>query len=108
MGGFWANIANTSTKGKRSDIDKARMQLLQQLLAAELNFSAFGSSPSPITTAQAEAAFCGTDINAIKAAQVAMGAFNESGDSGAFTPGASATPKISKDIANIAYWDVMP
>jgi hypothetical protein len=108
MGGFWSNIAKTSTGAKRSDIDKARMQLLQQLLAAELNGSAFGSSPSPLTTAQAETAFCTGTIDDIKAAQVAMAAFNESGDSGAFTPGASATPKDSKDVANYGYWDTLP
>jgi hypothetical protein len=109
MGGFWSNIANKSGKGgKRSDIDKARMQLLQQLLAAELNYSAFGSTPPTMTTAAAEAAFCGSDIEAIKAAQIAMASFNESGDSGAFTPGASAEPKASKAIANIPYWDIIP
>jgi hypothetical protein len=109
MGGFWSNIANKAGKGgKRSDIDKARMQLLQQLLAAELNFSAFGSVPPTMSTAAAEAAFCGNDIDAIKAAQIAMASFNESGDSGAFTPGASAMPKESKAIANLLYWDVMP
>ncbi len=33
MGGFWANIAKTSTGAKRSSIDQARMQMLQQYLA---------------------------------------------------------------------------
>jgi hypothetical protein len=108
MGGFWSNIANKTDKKKRTDIDKARMQLLQQLLAAELNYSAFQSVPPTMTTAAAEAAFCGNDIDAIKAAQIAMASFNESGDSGAFTPGASAEPKAAKALANMIYWDIMP
>ena len=32
MGGFWAGISQLSVKGKRSDLDQARMQMLQQYL----------------------------------------------------------------------------
>jgi hypothetical protein len=109
MGGFWASIPQTTTKTKRSDLDAARMRLLQQLLAAMLNNAAFGSSPSgSISIADAEAAYCGTDINAIKAAQAAMAAFNESGDAGNFDPGMSADPKTAKSIADEAFWNVLP
>jgi hypothetical protein len=109
MGGFWAGISQTSTKDKRSSLDQARMQLLQQLLAAMLNHAAFNSSPSgSISIADAKAAFCGTDEAAIKAAQTAMAAFNEGGDSGVFTPGASADPKAAKAAALITFWDVLP
>src|SRR5213078_630651 len=45
LGAFWSDASKTSTAGKRSSLDQARMQLLQQLLAAELNASAFGSVP---------------------------------------------------------------
>ena len=62
MGGFWSNIAKTTTGAKRSALDQARMQLLQQLLAAELNASAFGVSPSTGTFAAWESAYCGTNI----------------------------------------------
>jgi hypothetical protein len=109
MGGFWANIAKTSTGVKRSALDQARMQLLQQLLAAILNNQLFGSSPSgSISIDQAKTAFCGTDITAIRNAQAAMGAFNTSGDTGAFTPGQSADAKTARAIADIAFWDVLP
>jgi hypothetical protein len=108
MGGFWSGISFTSTKGKRSSLDQARMRLLQQLLAAELNHSAFGSSPSGTTFAAAEAAYCGTDVTAINNAASAMGAFNESGDSGLFTPGVSANAKEAKTTALLSFWDVLP
>lgn len=110
LGGFWSNISLPSTgKPKRSALDQARMQLLQQLLAAKLNYAAFGSTPTgAFTIDQAEAAYCGTDITQIKLALAAMGAFNESGDSGVFTPGASANGKLAKSLANIAFWDVLP
>jgi hypothetical protein len=109
MGGFWASIPFTTSKDKRSDIDAARMRLLQQLLAAMLNNAAFGSSPSGgISIAQAEAAYCGSDIDAIKAAAAAMGAFNESGDTGLFDPGLSADPKFAKSIADLAFWNLLP
>ena len=60
------------------------------------------------TIDQAKDAYCGTDIAAIKAAASAMGAFNESGDNGVFTPGQSANGKMSKTLANLAFWDALP
>ncbi|MFL5721534.1 MAG: hypothetical protein ACJ778_13765, partial [Chloroflexota bacterium] len=108
MGGFWSNVSKTTTGAKRSSLDHARMLLLQQLLAAILNNQLFGSTPSGITIDQAKAAYCGTNINAIKAAATAMAAFNEGGDTGLFTPGASADPKAAKAIANLVYWNVLP
>ncbi len=110
MGGFWSSIAMTyDPKAKRSDLDQARMRLLQQLLAAMLNHQAFGSSPTGgISIAQAETALCGTDIDAINAAAAAMAAFNESGDTLDFTPGQSANAKQARTIADLGFWDVLP
>jgi hypothetical protein len=108
LGGFWSNISQTTTKTKRSSLDQARMRLLQQLLAAELNQSAFGSSPSTITFVAAEAAYCGTDIDAINNAHSLLAAFNEGGDSGDFTPGASANGKLAKTLADLVFWNVLP
>jgi hypothetical protein len=109
LGGFWSNISAKTTKQKRSALDQARMQLAQQLLAAILNNAAFGSSPTGSTSiAQAKAAYCGTNTAAISAAASAMGAFNESGDSGVFTPGQSANGKLSKTLANLVFWDNLP
>jgi hypothetical protein len=84
------------------------MQLLQQLLAAELNASAFGSVPAGGTAAfaQWEAALCGTNITAIGNAQQQAGSFNSAGDSSTFTPGTSADSKNARLWADMKFWDV--
>jgi hypothetical protein len=107
MGGFWSDIAKKSTGSKRLAIDKSRMTLLQQMLAAEMNASAFGSTPigGIAKFAQWEAAFCGTDQTAIQQAQSQAAAFNEGGDNGSFTPGTSADAQYAKSIANKPFWD---
>ncbi len=107
MGGFWASLSKDSDGNKRSKLDQARMQLLQQLLAAILNNQLFGSTPS-MSIADAKAAFCTGTQTQVKAAQAAMASFNEAGDSGLFTPGASADPKSGKAIADVEFWDVLP
>src|SRR5262249_11969070 len=89
MGGFWSDVSKTSTGSKRSALDQARMQLLQQLLAAELNASAFGSVPVNGSFSAWESAYCGTNTNAIKNAQQEAASFNSAGDSSSFTPGTS-------------------
>ncbi len=104
MGGFWSNIAKKSTAVKRLDIDQARMQMLQQYLAAVLNVYYFGSGSVAMLDA-ARTAYCATDINAIKAQVGILGSFNTSGDSILFTPGVSATAQASKSQANIPFWD---
>jgi hypothetical protein len=106
MGGFWSDVSKTSTGKKRSALDQARMQLLQQLLAAELNASAFGSMPSG-SFASLEAAYCGTNQTAIQNAQQQAGSFNSSGDSATFTPGTSADSKTARAIADKAFWDLL-
>jgi hypothetical protein len=108
MGGFWSDISKKTTGAKRSALDQARMQLLQQLLAAELNVSAFGAVPASGSIAAWEAAYCGTNLNAIKTAQQQAASFNTSGDSGLFTPGTSADSKLARAIANKVFWDVLP
>lgn len=109
LGGFWGAIPRTSAGGRRSPLDQARMQLLQQLLAAELNASAFGSVPTggPGAFAAWESALCGSDQNAIKTAQQQAASFNTAGDSGTFTPGTSADAKHARQIANIPFWDII-
>jgi hypothetical protein len=108
MGGFWSDIAKKSTGAKRTSLDQARMQLLQQLLAAELNASAFGSVPSTGSFAAWETALCGTNESAIKTAQQQAASFNTSGDSSTFTPGTSADSKNARAIATYTFWDVLP
>jgi hypothetical protein len=108
MGGFWSDVSKTSTGVKRSALDQARMQLLQQLLSAELNASAFGSVPSSGTFAAWESAYCGTNTNTIKNAQQQAASFNTQGDSSTFTPGTSADSKNARAIATLSFWDVLP
>jgi hypothetical protein len=107
MGGFWSDISKTSTGVKRTALDQSRMQLLQQLLAAELNASAFGSVPSSGTFGAWESALCGTDTTKINTAKQQAASFNSNGDSGTFTPGTSADSKNARAIANIPFWDVI-
>jgi hypothetical protein len=107
MGGFWSDISKKSTGAKRTSLDQARMQLLQQLLAAELNASAFGSVPSSGSFSAWETALCGTNQTAIKNALKQAASFNTAGDSGVFTPGTSADSKYARSIANIPFWDII-
>jgi hypothetical protein len=46
-------------------------------------------------------------LEEVNAAASAMAAFNEGGDSGEFTPGASANGKVAKNAADVAAWDDM-
>lgn len=109
MGAFWSNIARRSTGVRRTALDQARMQLLQQLTAAILNNAAFGSSPSgPISIALARTYFMSGTLTEVQNAASAMAAFNESGDSGVFTPGVAANGKLAKDTANLVFWDILP
>jgi Prealbumin-like fold domain len=110
MGGFWSDVSKTSVGGKRSALDQARMQLAQQLLAGELNTSAFGSVPSgglSVFTTW-ENAFCGTNQNAIKNALQGAASFNSQGDNSTFTPGTSADSKNARSIANLVFWNLLP
>src|SRR5262245_24549299 len=108
MGGFWSDISKTTTGVKRSSLDQARIQLLQQLLAAELNASAFGSVPGSGTFAAWEAAYCGTNVNAIKTAKQQAASFNTAGDSSRFTTGTSDDSKNARSIANTVFCNVLP
>jgi hypothetical protein len=106
MGAFWSSVSTKASGGKRSALDQSRMQLLQQLVAAELNGVAFGSVPSTGSFAAWEGALCGTNVNAIKTAQQQAASFNSQGDSSLFTPGTSADSKTARAVANLLFWDV--
>jgi hypothetical protein len=108
MGAFWSSISKKTDGSKRSPLDQARMQLLQQLIAAELNASAFGATPTLGSFAAWETAFCTGTVKDVKTAASQAAAFNEAGDSGVFTPGTSADPKASKTVADKSFWDILP
>lgn len=109
-GGFYASIPKKSDgKTKRSDIDQARMQLMQQLLAAILNNLAFGGGGGSALITNAKTAYCtGTKAQILDYAGQ-LDAFNNSGDSQpAGQNTGSADPKASKAAANIPTWDTLP
>ena len=109
MGGFWSDVSKTSTGAKRSALDQAqdaapaavarrRAERLGLRLRAERR----------LAVRRWEAAYCGTNQNAIKNAQQQAASFNTAGDSSTFTPGTSADSKNARAIANRAFWDILP
>ncbi len=111
FGGWYSAIPKTTTGSQRNATDKARMQLLQQLLAAKLNCAAFGCSAAiQAQIANADSVFATGTAAQILAAASQMDAFNNSGDSGAIPPvlGATgkATPKTSQSYANLVFWNL--
>ncbi|HSX53574.1 MAG TPA: hypothetical protein VLF90_04425, partial [Patescibacteria group bacterium] len=106
-GGFYASIPKTTIGTKRSALDQARMQLMQQLLAAILNNIAFGGGTSLI--APAKSAYCGTSVSDILNQVTILDNFNGSGDSLSTSQNTgSAEPKTSSADANLVAWDVLP
>ena len=104
MGGFWSSISKTSRGRARSGLDKVRMQMLQQYLAAVLNYHMFGSGSSTML-ANARNVYCHGTAAQVQAQIGLLGTFNSQGDSQIFTPGMSATSQASKSQANIQWWD---
>jgi uncharacterized repeat protein (TIGR01451 family) len=110
MGGFWSDVSKKTDKTKRSALDQARMQLIQQLLAAMLNHQAFGSGSASMIS-NAKAAYCGSNVPLILANKSALDVFNQSGDGQPFPPGVvpgPANPKGAEAAANKPFWDVLP
>ncbi|OGC55863.1 hypothetical protein A3A78_02390 [candidate division WWE3 bacterium RIFCSPLOWO2_01_FULL_41_18] len=113
FGAYYSSIPKKSDGTKRSPLDQARMQLLQQLVTAKLNCAAFGcaaSALSLITTADTN--YAGTDKAAILASASALDTFNNSGDTIIISPPlpspGKATPTDSKNLAagaGIQFWD---
>jgi hypothetical protein len=112
FGGFYAPIAKTTTGTKRTPVDQARIQMLQQLLAAKLNCAAFSCSAATQTLiANADAAYAaGASKATIISLAGQLDAFNNSGDANAIPSGlpatGKATPKTSQSIANTAFWNL--
>jgi hypothetical protein len=110
FGGFYASIPKTTSGTARTALDKARIQLLQQLIAAKLNCAAFGcSGATTALIASADAAYAGTSTSDMTALTGQLDAYNNSGDAGAIPSSlgsqGSATPKTSQSLADLAFWD---
>lgn len=120
MGGFWSDISRKSTGVRRSLLDQARMQLVQQLLAAILNrylLSYDGlvvlGDPSWIDSmiSAANAACKGNDRGQIIYYVGVLDAFNKSGDMIALPSDimvGPANPQDARSIANKSFWDDFP
>ena len=109
--GFYASIPKTTTGAQRTALDKARIQMLQQWLGAELNCKAFTCSAGTATMlANAAAAWAGTNTALIQSFASQLDAYNNSNDAIAISGQGSATPKTSQSLANssLAFWNILP
>lgn len=108
---FYASIPKKSTGAKRSALDQARMQMLQQWVAAKLNCQAFGCSIATKTLiANAATAWAGTNTSSILSYASLLDAYNNSNDALPISGQGKATPKTSQSTALtvISYWDLLP
>jgi hypothetical protein len=114
FGAFWSSISTKTTGAKRTLLDQARMQLVQQLVAAMLNVRAFGDDglgTGAARIAAGKAAFSGTDRAAILSSAQALAAFNESGSALPLPSGVDpgpADPKKTQAIADKVFWNSLP
>jgi uncharacterized repeat protein (TIGR01451 family) len=110
FGAWYASIPKMSNGTRRSALDKARIQMLGQLVAAKLNYAASGAIPSnPNLIAEADAAFGGTNVALILKLAGQLDMYNNSGDDIEFPEGlpsqGSATPMLSREYADIPFWN---
>ena len=112
LGGFWSKIPRDTNNDKRDPVDQARMQLLQQLLAAILNQEAFGTDYNNLVS-DAIANFASNDKALLLqlAGDIAFinegSGFGEQQLPGDFVKG-TADPKNAKGMADKPEWDVLP
>lgn len=110
FGAYYASISMKSgTKGKaaqRLPVDQARMILLQQLVTAKLNCAAFGCPANVVTMiANADSAYASGSQASILIHAGLLDTYNNSGDTIVIGNAGSATPQLSKSLANIPFWD---
>jgi hypothetical protein len=107
LGAYYSSIPKKSDGKQRTALDKARMQLLQQLVTAKLNCAAFTCSASVQTMiSQADSAYSSTNTATILASASALDVYNNSGDTIVIGNAGKATPKMSQSLADIIFWNV--
>ena len=110
FGGFYSSISKKTDGTKRSSLDQARMQLLQQYLAAKLNCGAFvcNQATKDLLTAASNAYTTGP-ASLILSYASQLDAYNKGGDIYPFPsslpPQGSATPQTSQSIADKVFWN---
>ena len=108
MGGFWSSIPYKTTGVKRNQPDQAKMQLVQQYLAAILNKAAFGTDDGGVI-ALAQAACTTNNKSTILTAAGNLGNYNQSGDSiPSPFPTGSADPQGAQAVADKPFWNILP
>jgi len=109
MGGFWSDISKKSDGSSRSAKDQARMQMVQQLLAAMLNVQAFGADDGGAIDDALALCSAGSSAANLTAAAAALDAFNHSGEASPlnFNPG-SADPDAAQAVADKPFWNNLP
>ena len=114
LGAFWSDIPKKSDGESRTLLDRARMQLVQQLVAAMLNVQAFGDDvwgSGAALIAAGKEAFVGEDRDEILRIAGELDAFNSSGDAEPLPPGVDpgpADPRGARERADVAFWDTLP
>ena len=110
FGAFYSSIPKKTNNANRTALDKARMQLLQQLVSAKLNCAVFLCPPdieASLTTAD-NAYATGTASQIITIANQ-LSTYNNSGEGLAIPPAlgdpGGATPATSQARANKVFWD---
>lgn len=109
--GFYASISKTSAKVNRSAINQARIQLLQQWLAAKLNCQAFGcSNVTQTLLINAANAWTTGPASLILSYANQLDIYNNSNDALSISGQGKATPSISQSTAinAISFWDILP
>lgn len=103
LGVLWGSPAFYADGQKRSDIDKDRVLLSRQLLAAMCNHELFGTEPDPSTLLDDGLhAFWGSDCALMLDLANALDAFNNSGDSEPFPAGFDPGPATPRDASSLA------
>ena len=110
FGAFYSSIPKKTNETNRNAVDKARVQLLQQLVAAKLNCAAFDCAPpAEDLILAADAAYAGTNAATMISLASQLSASNNAGDALAISdslgPVGSATPSTSQARANKVFWD---
>jgi uncharacterized cupredoxin-like copper-binding protein len=105
-GAWYSNIAKKTDGKQRTALEKARMQLLQQLVTAKLNCAEFGCPASVKAMIDAaDAVYAGNSAATILTSAGLLDQYNNSGDSIIVGNTGKATPKTSKDYANLVFWN---
>ncbi len=106
LGVWYSNTAKMTDGTQRSALDKARILLAHQLVAAILNCAAFGCDSSVQTMINAaNTAYGGTNTGLMNTYASQLDAYNNSGDTLAIGFVGPAAPKDASALADKVYWN---